>query len=102
MNRPTFAITVTFELVPGHRDRFLELVRENAATSLRAEPGCRRFDVLIPEREDAVFLYEIYTDRAAFDAHLASDHFKAFNEATTRMVAAKTITPFALLEPAGG
>jgi (4S)-4-hydroxy-5-phosphonooxypentane-2,3-dione isomerase len=102
MNRPTFAITVTFELVAGHRDRFLELVGENAATSLRAEPGCHRFDVLIPEREDAVFLYEIYTDRAAFDAHLASDHFKAFNEATAGMVAGKTITPFALLEPAGG
>ena len=26
-----------------------------------------------------VFLYEIYDDRAAFDAHLASPHFRAFD-----------------------
>ncbi|MGI9463684.1 MAG: putative quinol monooxygenase, partial [Aestuariivirgaceae bacterium] len=41
---------------------------------------CRRFDVCTdPDRPERVFLYEIYDDRAAFDAHLASDHFKAFD-----------------------
>ena len=27
-----------------------------------------------------VFLYEIYTDKAAFDAHLKTDHFLGFDQ----------------------
>jgi autoinducer 2-degrading protein len=41
-------ILVEFGLVPETRAEFHRLVRENAATSLREEPGCRQFDVLIP------------------------------------------------------
>ncbi|MEM7522936.1 MAG: antibiotic biosynthesis monooxygenase [Pseudomonadota bacterium] len=38
-----------------------------------------------------MFLYEVYDDAAAFDAHLASDHFKDFDAAVAPMVAAKTV-----------
>ena len=81
-----YVITVTFNLKPGMRDRFLQFVRDNAAKSLRNEVGCRRFDVCVP-RDGAmrVFLYEIYDDEAAFNAHLATSHFQAFAEATKGM-----------------
>lgn len=32
-----------------------------------------------PGRPNEIFLYELYTDRAAFEAHLASDQFVAFD-----------------------
>ncbi len=86
-----FGLTVAFRLHPGTATRFLPLVRANAAASF-AEPGCLRFDVLVPEDgRDAVFLHEIYTDAAAFDLHLATPHFAAFDAATRAMVAAKDV-----------
>lgn len=93
-----FAITVDFELVDGARQEFLRLVEENAAASVRNEPGCSRFDVLTfrnsAENHDRVFLYEIYDDRAAFEAHVRTPHFKSFDAATKSMVRKKTVVEF--------
>ncbi len=102
MNVPGFAIIVVFELAPGTRERFLDLVRDNAATSMATEPGCHRFDVLIPDTADQIVLYEIYTDAGAFEAHLAADHFKTFDRATAAMILKKSVTRFRLIERAKG
>ena len=60
-----FVIIVDFKLKPGARATFRKLIDANAATSVRDEPGCRRFDVLEPEGEDdRIVLYEIYDHRA--------------------------------------
>ena len=42
----------------------------------RAEPGCERYD-LYEERDanGALHLFERYRDRAALEAHRASDHY---------------------------
>ena len=86
------AVTVTFRIPPDRAAEFLAAVRANARASLDREPGCRAFDVCAdPERPGEVFLYEIYDDRAAFDAHLESEHFRAFDGATASMVDAKEI-----------
>jgi quinol monooxygenase YgiN len=87
-----YAVTVAFRLFPGQRDAFLPLMHRNARVSLDAEPGCRRFDVLTdPARPEEVLLYEIYDDRAAFDAHLASDHFREFDAAVASMILEKRV-----------
>lgn len=86
-----YVVTVTFRLRLGTADAFLPLMRANARTSLAEEPGCRRFEVCLPERGDGheVFLYELYDDRAAFDAHLASAHYREFDAATRHMIESK-------------
>ena len=90
-----YAITVTFELEDGAADQFHRLVAENARQSVALEPGCLRFDVLFPvARTHEVFLYEIYTDQTAFDVHLASAHFKSFDEQTRTLVRRKTVNAF--------
>lgn len=96
-----YLITVAFDLDPAERDRFVALVTSNAQASLRHEPGCLRFDVLLPvgTADCDVLLYEIYRDRAAFDAHLASDHFLSFDAATRKAVRRKTVREFHLLPP---
>ena len=97
-----FAITVAFELADGAFAEFHRLVKENAALSVELEPGCLRFDVLIPAAADAaqVFLYEIYSNRAAFDLHLASDHYRAFDAKTRALVSKKTVLSFTVEENA--
>ena len=96
----SFAVTVSFRLHHGQRDAFLPLMRDNALQSRSLEPGCLRFDVLTPEPDDdhTVFLYEVYTTRANFDAHLAADHYRSFDVATRSMVAAKTVGFFVLTD----
>ena len=92
-----YAITVSFELEEGASEKFRRLVAENARHSVALEPGCIRFDVLLPvTRTHEVFLYEIYTDQAAFDFHLASAHFKSFDEETRALVRKKTVNAFAV------
>lgn len=90
----SFVILVDFDIDPEARSRFLDLVRENAALSVRNEPDCFRFDVLTardPARRNIITLYEIYTDEAAFQAHLASRHFLEFDAASRDMVLNKTV-----------
>lgn len=91
-NEAMFVVTVDFELNDDARERFLPLIVENAQRSLLDEAGCRQFDVCVdPERGDSIFLYEIYDDRSAFEMHLASPHFLAFDTATRDLVAHKHV-----------
>ncbi len=87
-----YVVTVEFDVAPGQFDAFLRLMIENAEISRRDEPGCRRFDVCRPHNiENRVFLYEIYDDEAAFQAHLLTSHFKSFAIATKEMIVARKI-----------
>ena len=87
-----FAVTVLFDIHPGQMDAFLPRIIDNARTSRDTEPGCQLFDVC--QEGDQVFLYEIYDDRAAFDVHLASAHFKAFDASIAPMVARKDVQTY--------
>jgi (4S)-4-hydroxy-5-phosphonooxypentane-2,3-dione isomerase len=93
-----FVILVEFKLKSkSEMGRFRKLIDENARESCKCEPGCWRFDVLVPQdAEDRIVLYEIYQDRAAFEVHLQSPHFHSFNQESAALVAGKTITEFSL------
>lgn len=95
---PAYAIIVDFRLKPGAREPFRGLIDENARHSVRDEPGCRRFDVLEPAGEaDRILLYEIYDDRAAFDAHVRSPHYARFQAAGEALVSAKSVVEYDLV-----
>jgi quinol monooxygenase YgiN len=88
-----FVVVVEFTLHAQHVEAFRARVREQAADSLELEPECRVFDVCIdPRRKDIVLLYEVYADRAAFDAHLASAHFAAFDAVVKPWFSDKRVT----------
>ena len=93
-----YVIMVDFGLKPGSRAAFRILVDANARESCRDEPGCRRFDVLEPKGDDdRIVLYEIYDDRAAFEAHLQTPHFAAFNRDSDNYIAERRLTELALV-----
>jgi (4S)-4-hydroxy-5-phosphonooxypentane-2,3-dione isomerase len=90
MNR--YVVTVDFKLKPGALGHFRTLIDQNAIDSCKYEPGCHRFDVVVPLNEtDAVFLYEIYNDRAAFQTHLKTAHYAIFDRDSNALVASKTV-----------
>ena len=91
-----FAVTVQFEIVPEKYQDFLPLMQANARASVEQEPGCHIFDVCIdPNRPNAIFLYELYVDEAAFKKHMEQPHYKTFNDESLGMIASKTVTTFA-------
>ncbi|MEO0670242.1 MAG: putative quinol monooxygenase [Pseudomonadota bacterium] len=90
-----YVVTATFEIAAGQMAAFAPLIEENARASVRDEPGCLQFDVCTdPGQPATVFLYEIYTERAAFDAHLQAPHFKTFDAAARDMITDKTVQTF--------
>jgi len=90
-----FAVVVQFQLKPGAMQDFLPLMIENARTSKTAEPECHQFDVVTDtDTPDVVFLYELYTDAAAFQAHLKTDHFLRFDAEVADMIADKDVQTF--------
>ncbi|UTW13354.1 putative quinol monooxygenase [Marinobacterium rhizophilum] len=71
-----YCIFISVELKPGARDRYLELIRANARTSVEQELGCHTFDVLLDrEQDDRVYLYEVYESPQALQAHKETPHY---------------------------
>lgn len=90
-----YTVTVQFVIRKDAADEFLTLMVENAEASLQSEAGCLQFDVCWNQAEPTeIFLYEVYRDSAAFDAHLASAHFQTFDAAVCDMVVNKLVKTF--------
>lgn len=94
-----FAVVVNFKINPGQMETFLGHMRVNASSSLRDEPGCHRFDICTdPAQPDHVFLYELYTDAAAFAIHQTMPHFAAMGQAAAGLVAERVLTTYQTVE----
>jgi (4S)-4-hydroxy-5-phosphonooxypentane-2,3-dione isomerase len=91
-----FVVVVSFVLVPEKKEAFRKAMINNAALSLKQEPECHQFDVCFSADGERCFLYEIYTDEAAFNFHLKTPHFTEFNALSTEMVKSKHIDTYFL------
>ena len=91
-----YIITVEFRVHSMEMmEIFIKHVTQNASDSLKFEPGCLRFDVLVPsDSETSIFLYEIYRNKEAFRLHLLSKHFEVFNKSIKKLVFSKTVREF--------
>ena len=95
-----YVVTVAFEIKPERLEEFCAQMIANARASREREPGCIQFDVSAdPAHPERIFLYEIYADRAAFDAHLGAEHYKVFDRTVAGWVAAKVVHTYARLDP---
>jgi autoinducer 2-degrading protein len=94
-----FYVTVLFEVDDRHLPEFIDAVRLQARDSLELEKDCRRFDVCIdPYDLLGGLLYEIYTDKAAFDVHLKTGHFKAFDQSVRNGLVSKKVESWERLQ----
>ncbi len=89
------ALIVDFVIQSAHVQAFAAAIADNARASLQTEPGCRQFDVCRdPADARRFFLYELYDDEAAVQAHLRSPHFLQMNAATAAWVESKTVRQY--------
>ena len=86
------ALIVQFQIKPEFVEQFASAIKHNAITSLNEEDGCKLFDVCRdPEDPTVFFLYELYGNQEAIQAHMRSRHFLEFNELTKDWVSHKTV-----------
>lgn len=87
-----YVVTVRLDIDPGNIREFMRAMGEQAHHSLTLEADCRQFDVSVdPSDLRRVFLYEVYTDKAAFEAHLATAHFRNFDATVRPWVTSRVI-----------
>src|ERR1039458_4176845 len=85
---------VDIDVVPGQIDNYLAALKENGAASVH-EPGCREFNITVSQKDpNHVFIFEVYDNAAALDAHRQTDHFKKYAATTKDMVAKRDSRPF--------
>ncbi len=74
---------------PGHEDAFVAAARP-CITASRAEGGVLHYDLWREVDGEKRFVFnELYVDDAAVQAHMASDHFKAFGLAARDLAAGR-------------
>ncbi|WAB98794.1 MULTISPECIES: putative quinol monooxygenase [Pseudomonas] len=72
-----YSLFIKTRVKPGCAELFLTAIKVNAAASVATEPGCLVFDVS-QDRVDpeVIYLYEIYRDDKAYEAHTQTAHFR--------------------------
>ena len=86
-----YALLVTIRIQPEHRAAFIESMLDDARGSVQDEPGCLRFDVLTDASDpNTIYLYEVYRDRDAFEAHTRQPHYLRWRDTVKDWYAAPT------------
>jgi autoinducer 2-degrading protein len=81
-----FTVLVDLQVRPDRLEEFRTAIAENAAASLRDEPGCLVFEVHQSTSDELRdLLYEVYVDEDAFFvAHRAAPHYAVWQVAAER------------------
>jgi quinol monooxygenase YgiN len=75
------------EVDPVQLDAYRAAVQEQIDAAIRKEPGVLvLYAVSEKDNPTNVKVFEIYRNRAAYEAHLASDHFKKYKATVEKMV----------------
>jgi quinol monooxygenase YgiN len=89
---PFYAIQSDLDIVPAQFNAYMDALKTNATASLQ-DAGSREFDIAVSQTDaHHVLTFEIYDNAAAHDAHLATDHAKAYQTATASMISKQTTT----------
>ena len=71
-----YVIIAPIQIKEGCKEEFVKALLPNAQAAANTEPGCLRFDVIQDAGDtNRLWVYEIYVDEAAFQAHQSSEHY---------------------------
>ena len=89
---------VTYTMLPGQRDAFLQMMRESGILDqIRREEGCLDYRYYLPEGEDGtLLLVERWTGTEAQKAHMATSHMARLGQVKAQYVAETSVVTWAL------
>lgn len=89
------------EVYPQHLDEYMNYAAEVGEISLRTEPGVlTMYAVSEKENPCKVTILETYTSKAAYEKHIASEHFQKYKQGTLHMVKSLELSDQTPLNPA--
>ena len=72
---------------PAQLDEYLKFAKECGKTSMREEPGVLMMYSMSDKRQpNRITILEIYADKAAYESHIKTPHFRKYKEGTLKMV----------------
>ena len=72
---------------PAQLDEYLKFAKECGKTSMREEPGVLMMYSMSGKRQpNRITILEIYADKAAYESHIKTPHFRKYKEGTLKMV----------------
>ena len=89
---------VTYTMLPGQRDAFLQMMRESGILDqIRREEGCLDYRYYLPEEEDGtLLLVERWTGPEAQKAQMATEHMARLGRVKAQYVAETSIASWEL------
>jgi len=83
------ALVVKVQMKPEYRERFLEEMWADAIGSEKSEPGCLMFNIVRDNTDpNVLYLFEVYKDVQAVEAHKKAPHFQKWLTTTEPWLAA--------------
>ena len=90
---PRYVRVADIEIDPARSEAFQAELRHEVEASVRIEPGVLALYAVSDKDNPAhILVFEIYSDPAAYAAHLETPHFKAYKAATQHMVKSLKLT----------
>lgn len=87
------------EVYPKYIKQYYSILKEEAAASVRLEPGVISIFPLFQKENPNIFrILEIYTSKEAYKAHLQTPHFKNYKISTLKMVKTLKLVDMAVLD----
>jgi (4S)-4-hydroxy-5-phosphonooxypentane-2,3-dione isomerase len=95
------ALVVKIHMKAEHREQFLKEMWADAVGSEKNEPGCLMFNIVHDDADpNVLYLFEVYKDDQAVEAHKKTPHFQKWLETTKDWLAAPLeITPATTIYP---
>lgn len=89
------------EVFPQFLEEYMKYATEVGEVSLRTEPGVLTM-YAVGEKENPckITILETYASKAAYDAHIASEHFQKYKQGTLHMVKSLVLSDQMPLNPA--
>ena len=83
---------VAIDVRPGKYDEFVSELSEHISV-IRTESGCEFIDIYRNiQKENVVNVWEIWSDRQSWDAHMVNDNSKAWQVKAKELVIGESIT----------
>ncbi len=83
---------MAIDVQPGKFDEFVSKLNQHAAV-IRTEAGCELLEIYRDtQKENVVNVWEIWTDRPSWDAHMVNENSKKWQSVASDLVFGETIT----------
>ena len=83
---------VAIDVRPGKYDEFVSALSQHISV-IRTESGCEFIDIYRDvDKENVINVWEIWSDRPSWDAHMVNDNSQAWRPIASELVIGETIT----------